>query len=716
LGVDLPTSVLERPAPRTLLGSVTPRLWTPPLRELTPATSVGFNQIEFARDMLHRPADPWQEWLLVHAGELLADGRPRFRIVVVLVARQNGKTETLVILSTYWQFVEARPLILGTSTKLEYAKESWAKAVKLVEQSPDPDLAELRPKRWTREANGEQESWTTERSRYKIAASNEEGGRSLTIDRLILDELRQHHDYKAWDAAEPATSAVWDAQIWALSNAGDDRSIVLNDLRDSALDFIRWTEEVGADNVAELLDQAPGDYRLGLFEWSAPEDSDPTDVAALAMANPNLGLRKDPEALLLAARRAVEKGGEVLAGFKTEQMCIHVPALEDPPPISAELWQSLHDAASAPAGDIALGVHVAPDQSSAAIAVFGLRADGRGHVEVVAVRNGAAWVVPAIVKLKALHNPVAIALFGAAGALVEPLARHGITPPVDRRRPKRGDLAVPFAADLAEAWGSFLIAANSDDLRHRDQVPLTAAAGHARAKRAGDAETLDLRGSTGDAGPLNAVLAARWAYTMRADRIVGDLVFEDWNPRVHVVDELDVQPGWRRYLTVRFGLVTPFACQWWVERPDGALIMYREIYMTGRLVEEHAATILDRSQGEPRPVALIADEHAEELPTLRRCLGMGSTAASTSVADGIQAMASRLKARRLLLARDALVEVDRTLAAADLPTCLADELGVYVWAPGKEQPVEEHDAAVVAARQLVAHKDLRKRAGTRGWI
>jgi hypothetical protein len=347
-------------------GCTQPRLWTPPLRDLTPETSIGFDWVEFARDVVGRPFDPWEEWLAIHAGEMLPDGRPRFRIVLVLVARQNGKTEVPVILSAHWMFVDAVPLILGTSTKLEYAKESWLKVVKLAERSRELDG--LRPKRWKREANGEQECWTTEGSRYKIAASNEEGGRSLTIHRLILDELRHHHDYSAWDAAEPATSAVWDAQIWAMSNAGDDRSVVLNDLRESALEYI----ETGR-----------GDYRLGLFEWSAPEDADPTDINALRQANPNLGRRKDPEALLAAARRAVARGGEALTGFKTEQMCIRVRLLDAA--IDAAAWEACMVAGdlSGLRSRVAVCLDVAPDRRHATLCAAAVMNDGRVRLEVV---------------------------------------------------------------------------------------------------------------------------------------------------------------------------------------------------------------------------------------------------------------------------------------------------------------------------------------------
>src|SRR5690606_18580935 len=106
-------------------GRTVPRLWTPPLRELTPDTSYGFDVIDFARDVLQMPLTPWQEWLVVHMGELLEDGRPRFRRVLAMVARQNGKTHLLRVLTLYWMFIEAHPLIIGMSASRSLAKASW---------------------------------------------------------------------------------------------------------------------------------------------------------------------------------------------------------------------------------------------------------------------------------------------------------------------------------------------------------------------------------------------------------------------------------------------------------------------------------------------------------------------------------------------------------------------------------------------------------------
>jgi hypothetical protein len=489
-----------------LRGSTTPRIWTPPLvDELTPETTMGFKWTRWATEALKRPPDPWQRWLWMHAGELLPDGRPRFRIVLVIVARQNGKTETPVILSTYWQFVDKVPLVLGTSSKLDYAKESWTKAVKLVENTRQ--LTKHRPARWTRDANGEQESWGLPNAkhgpRHKIAAANKDAGRSLTVNRLVMDELRQHEDYVAWDAAEATTTAVWDAQVWCLSNAGTDKSIVLNDHRKAAIEYI----ETGV-----------GDPRLGIFEWSAPPGSDPEDVGALLQANPNVGYRIDLEALLAKGARSKRAGGKALAGYLTEHMCITVPkASEEPSAVDLDRWAALLDRLSQVGPDVALAVDVAPSRRSATISVYSVRPDGRGHVEVVAHRPGTAWIIPVLVALRALHDPVAIAIDGKS-ALEGPLRAVGITVSENPDEPARGDLIILGPGDVATAWGEFedAMSTEADAIRHIGQLPLETAVSSSRTRELGDAEALARRKSAGDITPLVSVVHARWAFHARA--------------------------------------------------------------------------------------------------------------------------------------------------------------------------------------------------------
>lgn len=487
--------------PLSVLGSTTPRIYTPPLVTgppgpcgcgcaLTPETSFGFDVAEFAEDVLDHPYDPWQRWLVIHGGELLPDGRPRFRILLVLVSRQNGKTEVPVVLSLYWQFVKGVELILGTSTKVDYAKESWLKAVRLAEKSPG--LSPLLPAKrtdWCRQTNGEQES-TFDDCRYKIAASNAEGGRSLTVHRLILDELRQHHDYSAWGASVPAMSAVMDAQAWALSNAGDDRSIVLNDKRAAALQFIETGD---------------GDSRLGLFEWSAPDGADPLDLEMLAMANPNLGRRIDPDALLGEAKTAVAQGGPALATFRTESMCQRVKLLN--PAIDQDQWHTCTDPAPfTEKRRVAFCLDVAPNQQHATLAAAAVLPDGRVRVEIVKAWDGINCLQQLKNELPGLvikNKPKALGWFpvGPAAALASSLKTRKVN------WPPAGVKVEAISGEAAAVCMGFASEVSSLQVAHSADPLLDAHVGSAERLQQGDSWRFTRKGQ----GNVDALYAAAGA-------------------------------------------------------------------------------------------------------------------------------------------------------------------------------------------------------------
>lgn len=429
--------ILSSNSGRSVLGSVTPRLWTPPLRDLSePGASLGPEWIGFADRVLANPLDPWQRWLALHAGELLPDGRPRFRIVLVLVARQNGKTFVPSVLAGYWSLVERLPIILGTSTKLDYAKESFMRAVALLEQAPGArGYVPAKRRQWVRLANGETQ-WDLSGARYKIAPADAEGGRSLPIDALIMDELRQHHDRSAWAAAVPAMNARPFAQAWALSNAGDADSVVLNAERAAALRF---------------LQTGNGDPRVGLFEWSAPDGADPDDLEALAAANPNMGLRIHPDDLVGQARTAMatDDDPEALPTFLTEVHCRYVPALHSA--IDASRWAGagadVPPDLSAFRSTLSLGVDIAPDQLHAAAVAAALDPSGRIVLEVVQAWSGPGCgdqLVAALPDLVAQIRPRALGWIpgGPAASVASKLA--------DRNRRGRGRRPWPPAGVTVE--------------------------------------------------------------------------------------------------------------------------------------------------------------------------------------------------------------------------------------------------------------------------
>ena len=51
-------------------GNPEPRIFTPPLVELTPETSLGFEAIEFCESFLGLELRPWQKFVLIHGLEL----------------------------------------------------------------------------------------------------------------------------------------------------------------------------------------------------------------------------------------------------------------------------------------------------------------------------------------------------------------------------------------------------------------------------------------------------------------------------------------------------------------------------------------------------------------------------------------------------------------------------------------------------------------------
>lgn len=195
------------------------------------------------------------------------------------------------------------------------------------------------------------------------------------------------------------------------------------------------------------------------------------------------------------------------------------------------------------------------------------------------------------------------------------------------------------------------------------------------------------------------------------------MVYEDqWDAHRNLIDRFDIPEDWQRYWCVDFGFTNPFVLQCWAEDHDGRLYLYREIYRTRRLVEDHAADILSVvAPGgrwiEPRPVDIICDHDAEDRATLERYLGMSTSAAVKTVSDGIQAVQSRMvpaedgKARLFML-RDSVVRRDPELDTAGKPAATTEEVPGYVWDEKKDAPVKENDHGLDCMRYMVAHRDL----------
>lgn len=207
------------------------------------------------------------------------------------------------------------------------------------------------------------------------------------------------------------------------------------------------------------------------------------------------------------------------------------------------------------------------------------------------------------------------------------------------------------------------------------------------------------------------------------------VVYEDWDPRVHLIDRFPIPHTWPRYWTIDFGFTNPFVWQRWAEDPDGRLYRYGEFYWTHRLVEDHARLMMLVIQSatqdpsvmnwsnakDPRPRAVICDHDAEGRATLEHHLQLNTVPAYKPIQFGVQAMAARLRKAedgkpRLLFFRDSLYERDPGLVEAKKPTCTEEEFDGYVWdtAGGRrkgEVPVDKDNHGMDATRYLCATLD-----------
>jgi hypothetical protein len=459
--------------------------------------------------VLEQPLDPWERWLVIHGGELLPDGRPRFRKLLVIVARQNGKTHVLKVMALYWLFVVRVALVLGTSTNLDYARESWEKAVELAEEVDE--LAELLPKNAVRRANGEQVLRTVDRCRYKIAASNRKGGRSLTVHRLILDELREHDSWEAWNASYNAMNAVRDGQAWGITNQGDAKSVVLESLRNEAID-------PDTDTVRPLDER---DRRLGVFEWSAPRGSRADDPHALAASNPNMNRHEDRgpflDDLVSDARRAMRNGGDELTTFLTEILCMRVPSLD--PAVDVEQWRKpakeggclLPGSLDALRTRLAWVFDVSLDGQHATLYAAARLDDDRVRVDPVKAWESVTAMrreLPALVKR---NRPRAVGWFpnGPAAAVGASLAEQPGWPP-------SGVTFEALGADSAAVCMGFAELVEAGDVLQSGDPLADAQLEHAERKWVGDRWVFTRRGA-GHCDATYAVAgAAHLARTLRA--------------------------------------------------------------------------------------------------------------------------------------------------------------------------------------------------------
>jgi Phage Terminase len=457
-------------APKKLLGTEQARLFPPPLHQLSRRTSYGYDVIDFA-EAIGQPLLPWQQWAVKHALEVNRDGTYRFRIILIMVARQSGKSHLMRMITLWRMLFDADcRLVLGTAQDLAQASNQWKLTLNTINETP----ALAQRLAYHRHANGQEAFGLINGAEYMIRSANAHAGRGFSVDGLIMDELRTHRDSSAWSALFYTTMARPNPLTICLSNAGDDESVVLNQLHDAAL--------------------SGRDPSIGLFEWSGPDGCELDDWDAIRQANPGLGHTVSAAAIRTAL--AAEKPNV----FRTEVLCQKVDSLDGA--LDWDAWQAGAD----PSGTmdpyrqrLAACLDMAPDGAHCTLAVAAITSDGRPRVEIVN-----AWYTTDQVRaeLPAILDRIKPQIIGWY-----PTGPAAALAPILRQRPGNTELTGMHVAEICQGFADLV---RTRAILHSSDALLDAHVQYAAKIPSGDGWRFSRKGGT-EKGHVDAAYAAAGA-------------------------------------------------------------------------------------------------------------------------------------------------------------------------------------------------------------
>jgi hypothetical protein len=466
--------------------------------------------------------DEWQRYILTHGLGMTATGGWSAPKVSVWVPRQNGKGGIIEALELAWLFLFDEPEIVHSAHEHRTSAKAYRRMERLIRNTPDLHRL-VRPygdkpdKPGYRKANGEQQIELHDGRLLQYSTRSGTAARGFSSPKIILDE-GQELDEDQMAAILPTVSAMPNWQVWFLGTPPRTSDAWAYGLRD---------------------DGENGAPRLAHFDWGAGDLTDTPECRRLVddpetawRTNPAMGIRIDEETVQDERRPS---GLGVM--FPFERLGMWKPRATSGGVIDTARWEALGDSASRRDGDVALAVDIAPERDWAAIGVFGRRADGLGHLQLIRYQGGTDWVVPALVELRGVLDPVAIGMGrGTHASLKEALKKAGFMRPEDRpvqvvrlegqatHPPQRGDLAVLSGTDMAAACGQLIDAVRDETLRHVPADQVIEAVKVAKTRAAGDSIAWARTDRSVDITALVALTEARWAFYARIDEI------EDYDP------------------------------------------------------------------------------------------------------------------------------------------------------------------------------------------
>lgn len=234
-------------------------------------------------------------------------------------------------------------------------------------------------------------------------------------------------------------------------------------------------------------------------EFAADPQADPDDREQWAKANPSFPHRTPVESLERMRENLTDDDS-----FKREALGIW-DAEDSARVIDEDSWNRAADPASMAIDRLSIAIDVPPNRAIASVALAGLRADGRWHVELDDSRKGVDWVIPWVVSRASKNRLHAVVVDEMSGL-------------VERRRDRNyligTDIVVTLAAaegrDMAIACAKYYDGIIDKSVFHTDQPQVNVALSLARKRPLAGGWAWNRKDAASDITPVVAETLALW--------------------------------------------------------------------------------------------------------------------------------------------------------------------------------------------------------------
>lgn len=232
----------------------------------------------------------WQKAMLASAFGFVhkVDGTRKYREVLLIVARKNGKSTLAAAVGLYLQIADGEPgsEIFAVATKKDQAKIIWLEAKRMVKKSPvllkriKPLVAEM-----VAEFND---------SFFKPLGSDSDTLDGLNVHGALLDEIHAWKDKNLYDVIVDGTTAREQPLIFITTTAGTIRESVYDLKCDEAVNIINGYNDPNGYKDERIL---PIIYELDKRE-------EYLDPKCFKKANPSIGTIKSLDQLQSKVNKA----------------------------------------------------------------------------------------------------------------------------------------------------------------------------------------------------------------------------------------------------------------------------------------------------------------------------------------------------------------------------------------------------------------------------